>query len=471
MVIAMVVVAGALVVAAGVAVLLANAVNLRSSTQATLRADRYLLAVGEIEDLVVDAETGVRGYVANGDPLFLAPLHEAQAQLPPAYTALRHAAAANHAYGAQVDRLISAASSYLAVYVAGELRLAARSLPAARSVAATDAGKRRVDAIRLQTTTLQGLVATRQAARERSARGTANHSITDAIVLLVLLTLLTLVLGGYLGRLATSRERARELADRTTRTLQQSLVPRSVPAIPGFELAIRFLPEGGDLVGGDFYDIYEIVPRRWSAIVGDVCGKGPAAAAVSAMARWTLRSLTGEDVPPEEATRFLNDLMLRQGFDERYLTLAYLSITLAGEHAVLRAVCAGHPAPILVPADGPPVALAASGDLLGVWNEVRLQTADVQLGPGDTILLYTDGVTDQGPGSRPRLEDALAADGGGPASAEGLARRLERVAREAYAVPRDDIAIVAMRFLGSGPGAEAAAGGGSAPALAAGFDA
>ena len=102
-------------------------------------------------------------------------------------------------------------------------------------------------------------------------------------------------------------------SEHTARTLQQSLLPAEIPDLPSCELAIRFAPAGaGDLVGGDFYDVFAVGDDQWAVVIGDVCGKGPGAAAVTAMARWTLRSFAGSPRAPADVLRSLNDAMLRR---------------------------------------------------------------------------------------------------------------------------------------------------------------
>ena len=143
----------------------------------------------------------------------------------------------------------------------------------ARSFSATLAGKQLVDGIRGRAATLEHLVSGRQSSRQRAAHRSANRAVAEGVVVLVLLTALTLLLGAILGRLVVGRERAREQSERTSRALQQSILPPTTPAIPGCELAIRFRPAGTDeLVGGDFYDVFAVGSDRWAIVVGDVGG-------------------------------------------------------------------------------------------------------------------------------------------------------------------------------------------------------
>jgi len=322
----------------------------------------------------------------------------------------------------------------------------------------TQQGKRLVDAIRARTSALQGSVAARELARQQAAHEAADRSITEAILALVLLTLLTVLLGVILGRLAVERDRARERSEAVSETLQRGIMPSGVPAIPGCELAVRFVPNS-DLVGGDFYDAFPTSPQSWGLIVGDVAGKGVSAAALTSMARWTLRGLLEWGATPAEALRMLNDTIIRQELDRRFVTVACMQLSEADGRLGVTVACAGHPAPILVPASGPPRALESHGTLLGALPTIELHPVRVELSAGDAIVAYTDGVTDQGPQEGPTPEQALA-ERPADADAEALADALERLSR-AHAGPyRDDVAILALRFLGTArgqPGAPAQA--------------
>lgn len=309
--------AGAAAVALGVTLLLVHIVDLRRSATATLRTGAYLAATINVERLIVDAETGLRGYVITGDRVFLAPERAAVAAMPGATAALPRAAASDGAYETQAAELASSARSYLDTYVPRVIQQVSSDPAAARSVATTALGKRLVDETRLKSAALQSQISARQAARQRAARASANNAVDEAIVVLIALTLLTIALGSILGSLLVGRERARQRAEelyrrteQTARTLQESLLPARIPDVPACELAIRFTPAGADdLVGGDFYDVFAVGPDHWAVVVGDVCGKGAGAAAVTAMARWTLRTLASTALPPGDVLRSLNDVM------------------------------------------------------------------------------------------------------------------------------------------------------------------
>jgi serine phosphatase RsbU (regulator of sigma subunit) len=446
--IALVVAAGALLVALGVTLLLVNTVKWHDSADATGRSDDYLVAAINLERLVVDAETGLRGYVITGRPLFLAPTHDAQQNYAKAKAALTHTATADGTYIGEATALEHAGDAYMTGYLPRTLSLTARDLPASRGYATTLAGKQLVDDVRARAAALERLVSARERTRQDAAKSEASHSTVEAILVLVLLTAGTLLLGVFLGYLVLSRERARERSERTVDVLRQSLLPTSLPAIPGCELAVRFHPaREAELVGGDFYDAFAVSDGRWAIVVGDVCGKGAEAAAVTAMARWTLRSLASWAVSPDEALRFLNRAMLGEDLEGRFITLAYLLLTIEDGKARVSVACAGHPPPILVPASGEPRVLPARGTLLGIWPDIRLQTTELGLAHGDAIVVYTDGVSDPGPGPERQPAELLRGHSQG-AGAHELADALERYATHLSGPRRDDIAIFAVQFTG-----------------------
>jgi serine phosphatase RsbU (regulator of sigma subunit) len=159
-----------------------------------------------------------------------------------------------------------------------------------------------------------------------------------------------------------------------------------------------------------------------------------------------LCSLAGAVRPPAEVPRALNDAMLRQDLDGRFITLVYALLEVRDAEARVTIACAGHPPAIVVSRDGEPMRVAASGDLLGVWPDIRVEEVEVPLRPGDGLLLYTDGVTDPGPGPDGSFEDALSRLSSDP-SAETLADTLRAEAERSGGAPRDDLAIIALRYV------------------------
>lgn len=455
--VALTVTIGALLVAVGLALLLRNTLQLRTSANATIRGDAYLLRVVDLERLAVDAETGLRGDVITRRKLFLSPLRLADRELPGAVGLLERSVAKTGLYASETRHLIAAVDAYIHEYVPRVLALVAHDPAASRSFATTLQGKQRLDTIRSQAANLERELSTRDSIRQQRAHQIANQSVTDAIGALVLLTLLTGVTGGYLGHLADTRERARRSSEQIARTLQESILPEAIAEVAGCELATSFLPGAGP-VSGDFYDGFAVSSDTWALIIGDVCGKGAAAAAATAMARWTLRSSLEQGAAPEQALRSLNSVMLGRQGDRRFITAVCMTIRVGRSSARVEIAAAGHPPPVLLRAGCDPEAVNAHGDLLGVFETIRLSAAVLELQTGDALVAYTDGVTDQGPGQRESPERALAGHAG--SDADTLVAALERLAQDPPGPHPDDIAILALRFLGSGePAARVAAEG------------
>jgi PAS domain S-box-containing protein len=266
-----------------------------------------------------------------------------------------------------------------------------------------------------------------------------------------------LLLAETLGRRAAlALENARLYAStrHIARTLQQSLLPRAMPEIPRVHLAARYraAAEGQD-VGGDFYDAFQIGEKRWGIAIGDVCGKGPEAAALTALARYTIRAVA--DRGPAEVMSMLNDAVLRdQGVDERFLTAVFAELTYEDEGVVLDIAAGGHPPPFVLRADGAVEAVDVQGPLVGVVPNVGYISARVSLGVGDKLMFYTDGLTDARAPQVVLEEEDIAAMLAEARDLEGqeLAQFLEsRATGDAHA--RDDIAILVVESVG--PGASA----------------
>jgi serine phosphatase RsbU (regulator of sigma subunit) len=203
-------------------------------------------------------------------------------------------------------------------------------------------------------------------------------------------------------------------------------------------------------VGGDFYDIFETLPEQWAMAVGDVCGKGAEAAALTALTRYTVRAAAMYEQDPRGVLRVLNQALLRQRSDFRFTTLVFCVVDLSGERPVLRVACGGHPRPLLLRPDGSVQAVGAVGPLLGVVADAEFNDERVELEQDDALVLYTDGLTDAlAPFHMLGEEDLLAAlaDCRGLSAGE-ISLRLEQVALadQPTAVPRDDIAVVVAKL-------------------------
>ena len=266
-------------------------------------------------------------------------------------------------------------------------------------------------------------------------------------------------------RAAVAVDNARLYSERAqiARSLQDSLLPPRLPTIPGVEVAARYLAAGEGIdVGGDFYDLFDLGSGDWSIVMGDVCGKGADAAALTALARYTLRANADVGSRPSEALHALNDAVLRQRGDGRFITVAYARLATkppsmesgnGGGGVRLTLSTGGHPAPIVLRADGRAEPVGRPGTLLGVVRDPVLSDDPVHLGPGDSLFLYTDGVTEaHAPDHLLEAEDVarlLAGCGAGSDAAELVTCIEQEVRSMGSGPPSDDIAMLALRVPGA----------------------
>ncbi|MFJ6216239.1 SpoIIE family protein phosphatase [Streptomyces sp. NPDC092296] len=254
-------------------------------------------------------------------------------------------------------------------------------------------------------------------------------------------------------RAALALDNARLYSERTaiSRALQRSLLPPDRPRVPGVEVEVIYRAAGeGNEVGGDFYDVFPIREGTYGFAIGDVCGTGPEAAAVTGLARHSLRLLAREGLTAPEVLLRLNAAILDEGARSRFLTLLYGEMTPREDGTVeLRVVCAGHPQPLRLRPDGGVSTAAEPQPLLGVLEELELVEETVLLEPGDVLLCVTDGVTERREGTRMLGDDGLAEvlSGCTGLTAGAVAARVQRaVERFAPEPPSDDMAILALRI-------------------------
>ena len=147
-------------------------------------------------------------------------------------------------------------------------------------------------------------------------------------------------------------------------------------------------------VGGDFYDVFEAGDDAWGVMIGDVCGKGVEAAALTGMARHTLRASALREPSPSRVLEALNRVMLRED-GERFCTVALGRIERTVSAGVrLTVACGGHPSPLVVRREGGVATVGAPGSLLGVFEDVTIEDRVVELDPGDRVVFFTDGLVD-----------------------------------------------------------------------------
>jgi serine phosphatase RsbU (regulator of sigma subunit)/anti-sigma regulatory factor (Ser/Thr protein kinase) len=278
-------------------------------------------------------------------------------------------------------------------------------------------------------------------------------------------------------RVALALDNARLYSEQrqANNALQRSLLPPELPDIPGVELAAGYEAAGeGNEVGGDFYDVFEAKAGRWRFAIGDVCGKGPEAAAVTGLTRHALRILAreGHDVPT--VLERLNALIVDEGSRARFITLIHGELTQApgpgepgsGEaesgaagsgaagpdpSVIVSLVCAGHPPPLVLRTDGGVEAVAKSQPLLGVLEGITFDQSTVRMEPGDVLLCVTDGVTERRSGDRLLDDDDGLRDLLGECSelnAGSVVARIQRAVREfGTDPPTDDLALLVFRGL------------------------
>ena len=249
--------------------------------------------------------------------------------------------------------------------------------------------------------------------------------------------------------LAIDNARLFQERDHIAVALQRSLLPPELPSIPRVELAARYRASGaGNEVGGDFYDVFETGDGNWSLLIGDVCGKGPEAAALMGIARHTVRTASMQEKRPSRVLSILNEGILRQSTDGRFCTVCYVRMHPREDGMRLTVATGGHPLPLILRADGSVEQAGVPGTLIGVLEDPEITDLAVELGPRDALLLYTDGVTDEQSEEEEfgeeRLTEVFRSCVG--KDAEEIARTIEQAVMEfAPGVPRDDIAILVAR--------------------------
>ncbi|MEU5986202.1 SpoIIE family protein phosphatase [Streptomyces sp. NPDC047434] len=254
-------------------------------------------------------------------------------------------------------------------------------------------------------------------------------------------------------RAALALDNARLYSERVaiSQSLQRSLLPPGLPDVPGVEVDVIYRAAGeGNEVGGDFYDLFPIRDNAYGFAIGDVCGTGPEAAAVTGLARHALRLLAREGFGGPAVLERLNAAILDEGARSRFLTLLYGELWPQEDgSALLKVVCAGHPLPLRLSQDGTVVPAADPQPLLGVLEDLELYEQTITLDPGDVLLCVTDGVTERREGTRMLGDDGLAEvlrTCTGLTAGAVSARILRAVERFAQEPASDDMAILAMRI-------------------------
>jgi len=256
------------------------------------------------------------------------------------------------------------------------------------------------------------------------------------------------------ARVALVIDNARLYRDRDhiARTLQQSLLPPEPPSIEGIDLAALYRPAGESIeVGGDFYDAFDIGDGEWTVALGDVCGKGPDAAALMGMVRHTIRAAAIRERAPARVLSTVNAAVGRQTSEEQFCTAVAARLRPQKDQVIVWICVAGHPPPVILRADGSLHWIRGAGALLGVFDDAQLAEDELRLSPRDTLVLYTDGVTEERGAQGAFGEEGLTAvlEDAAASAASEIVDRIERaVLAHGSGEPRDDIAILALRATG-----------------------
>ena len=216
---------------------------------------------------------------------------------------------------------------------------------------------------------------------------------------------------------------------------------RSAPVLPAAE---------GTQVGGDFYDVFEAETDRWIAVIGDVVGKGARAAAMMGLARYTIRTAAMSEGRPSAILETLNQAVLKQTDENRFCTACCVRLRRSGNDARVTIATGGHPLPLVLHEDGSIDVAGTPGTIIGVFDDPVLTDRAIDLGMGDSLVLYTDGVTDE------RRNSTRSARSGStrrcPSRRCGRAtdrrRRRRRRGRFPERSAEDDIAILTIKVVG-----------------------
>jgi len=252
---------------------------------------------------------------------------------------------------------------------------------------------------------------------------------------------------------ALANARAHEERQQLSHILQQALLPAALPETPGLEIGTRYVPAGRYAeVGGDLYDVIALADGRTVCVIGDVAGKGAQAATVTSLVREVLRILVRDGKSVGDALAVLNTTLRERS--DRHCTVAVCEFAPASADGTVAAtvLLAGHDRPVVVRADGEVIAVGEWGTALGVLDRVSCPPREVELNPGDSLILYTDGATERRSGDEfvghERLHRTASQLAGHPADvmAAGITAMVVDASPEP---PRDDIAIVVVRNTGT----------------------
>ena len=247
--------------------------------------------------------------------------------------------------------------------------------------------------------------------------------------------------------------------DHIARVLQESLLPPSLPTMPGFEIASYYRPSrAGFDVGGDFYDVFQLADGDWAVLVGDVCGKGPEAAAVTGLVRHSIRTAAMTGRRPGNVLAIANREMLRQELGDRFCSVVLMRVHADRDGATLRVSTGGHPLPIVRRADGGLEEIREPGMLLGIDDDAEFSEVAARLDRSECVILFTDGLAD---GAESQFTDDRLASvlSSAPRNVPSLVASVERLVEGLSPDEHtDDVAVVVLGVVAASGAKEPASG-------------
>lgn len=251
-------------------------------------------------------------------------------------------------------------------------------------------------------------------------------------------------------RAALAIDNARIHSDRQeiAQAFQNALLPSALPQAKGIGFAAEYVPAStGTDVGGDFYDVLELDDGRYCVSIGDVCGKGAQAAAVTGLVRDVLRVMMRDGRPMPRTLELLNHTLLEQPEEGRYATLATAMVRPYENVLDITLVLSGHERPLLLHADGKCEYVGSLGTAVGLLPTLSVNTAHITMQPGDSLVFYTDGVTERRDGTdlfgHAGICRSLRPLAGYPANVIAAKLRTE-VLNYSEEDPRDDLAVLVI---------------------------
>lgn len=247
--------------------------------------------------------------------------------------------------------------------------------------------------------------------------------------------------------------RLRREAEEMAEALQASLLPPRTPEVPGVQLATRYLAgELGLRVGGDFFDVFRAGDSEWGIVLGDACGKGARPASLAALARWSVRAASVHHRDPSQILRAVNDVLRAEDDshrDDHFCTAVLVRLRVADGATSASIASAGHPLPVVLRASGEAEVAGNSAVPLGLFDSIEPGTVEVDLGPGDALVLYTDGITEARDLSGEPLGEARLLDALRPlvaASAQEIANAVVSAAQQfGNRGLTDDVGVVVLK--------------------------